>query len=202
MDTDKTSLISDEIYVRNMAALFRRDPRLAQRIDECVDDGSVVVEASKRGAPTASVAVAGSDRRLYLHSRVDPEAEAKRLADGVEIGEAFCYIVGGFGLGHHVRALHARLKGDAFLIVAEPNLQLLRAAFETIELADLFAADRCIILTRTDKGEVQTRLEPYNTLIMMGAQFVSHPASDRVNSQFQATMRKLIADHMTYPIAA
>ncbi len=198
MSAGKSPPVSDEVYVRNMAALFRSDPRLAQKIDEYMDDGSVLVEASRRGPPTAAVCVAGSDRQLYLHSRVDPEAEAKRLAEKVEIGEAFCYMVGGFGLGHHVRALHARLKGDAFLIVAEPNLQLLRSALETVDLADLFADDRCIILTRTDKGDVQTRLEPYNTLMMMGAQFVSHPPSDRVNGEFQGAMRKLIADHMTY----
>ena len=197
-DTGNTSLVRDDLYVRNMAALFRSDPWLAQRIDDCVDDGSVVVEASKRGAPTASVLSAGSDRRLSLHSRVDPEGEAKRLADGIEIGDSFCYIVGGFGLGHHVRALNARLKGDAFLIVTEPNLQLLQAAFEAVDLADLFAEGRCVILTSTDKTDLQSRLEPQNTLMMMGAQFVSHPPSDRVDKEFQAAMRKLIADHMTY----
>ncbi len=191
------SSISDQLYCKNMAALFRVDARLAQRVDEYIDDGSVVVEASKRGAATVSVRVA-DDKQIYLHSRVDPEDEAKRLAEGVDVGEDFCYIVGGFGLGHHVKALRARLKGEAFLIVTEPNLLLLRAAMETVDLADIFANDRCIILTTADKGEVQSRLEPHNTLMMMGAQFVSHPASDRVAGEFQAAMRKLIADHMTF----
>jgi len=188
----------DELYLRNMRALFRADMRLAQRIDECVDDGSVVVEASRRGAPTASVQIAGSDRRLYLHSRVDPEAEAKRFADAVKIGSDFCYVVGGFGLGHHIRALAERLKGDAFLIVTEPNLRLLRAALETVDLAPLFARDRCIILTRADKGDVQARLEPHNTLMMMGARFVTHQPSQQIDGKFQVRMRKIIADHMTY----
>ena len=197
-NTKTNPLVRDDIYVRNMAALFRVDARLAQRIDECVPDAAVVVEPSRRGMPTAAVHVPNTPRALYLHSRIDPEAEAQRFADAVDMGESFCYIVGGFGLGHHVRALHARLKGDAFLIVTEPNLQLLRAALDTVDLADLFIDDKCIILTRADKSEIQTRLEPRNTLIMMGAQFVAHPPSDRVNKDFQAAMRKLIADHMTY----
>ena len=95
---------SDEIYCRNMAALYRVDPRLAHRIDTCEPDGSVVVEPSRRGAPTAAIRIA-PDKQLYLHSRVDPEDEARRLAESVEVGDDFCYIVGGFGLGHHVRAL-------------------------------------------------------------------------------------------------
>jgi len=197
-DTANNSLISDEIYVRNMAALFASDPRLAQRIDEVTDDGSVVVEAGKRGTPTVSVCPPGSDQRLYLHSRIHPEAESKRFADSVEIGDNFCFVIGGFGLGHHIKALHQRLKGEAFLIVTESNLQLIKAALETVDLADIFKDDRCVILTTTDKGKLQTRLEPHNTLMMMGAQFVSHPPSERVNGEFHAAMRKLIADHMTY----
>lgn len=189
---------SDQTYVRNMAALFRSDPGLAQRIDEVADNGTVRVEPSKRGAPTATVTVPGVDRSIYLHSRVDPGTEAKRLADSVDVSEAFCYIVGGFGLGHHVRALHERLLGEAFIIVTEPNLQLLKAAMESVDLAELFAKNRCIILTEANKSNIQTRLEPYNTLIMMGAQFVSHPPSERVDNAFQVQMRKLLADHMTY----
>ncbi|MBI4580766.1 MAG: motility associated factor glycosyltransferase family protein, partial [Planctomycetes bacterium] len=188
----------DEVYRRNMAALFRWDGRLAQRIDETEDDGTVVVEASRAGAPTASVRLAGSTLAIQLHSRVDPQAEAKRLADAVEVGESFCYIVGGFGLGHHLKALRARLKGDVFLAVLEPNVQILKKAMETVDLAELFEGDRCIILTSTDKNEVQTRLEPHNNLMMIGTQFVSHPASERLDGEFQAAMRQLIADHMTY----
>lgn len=197
-DTDHPPRIMDAIYCRNMAALFRADPGLAQRIDECVDDGTVIVEGSRRGAPTASVRVEGAARPIQVHSRVDPEGEARRFAEGIEIGRSFCFVVAGFGLGHHLRALHARLKGDAFLLVTEPNLQLLRAAMESVDLAELFERDRCIILTGDDKALLQARLEPYNTLMMMGAQFVSHPASERLDGPFHARMRKVLADHMTY----
>jgi hypothetical protein len=181
-----------------MAALFRADPRLAQRIDEHEEDGGVAVEASRRGPPTVAVAVGGADRPLYLHSRVDPVGEAERFAESVKIDEDFCHIVGGFGLGHHVQALHARLKGEAFLVVTEPNLALLKAALGSVDLADMLAGRRCIILTRTDKAELQARLEPSNTLMMLGTQFVTHPPSERVAGEFHAAMRKLVADHMTF----
>ncbi len=70
------------LYVRNMRALFRADVKLAQRIDESAEDGTVVVEPSKRGLPTVSVPAPGEGRRIYLHSRVDPEAEAFVLRAG------------------------------------------------------------------------------------------------------------------------
>lgn len=191
-------LVRDEVYCRNMAALFRSDPRLAQRIDECAAADSVVIEQAKTGVPTVAVRLPGSERPFYLHSRIDPETESKKWADSVEIGDSLCYIINGFGLGYHVRALFSRLKGEAFIIVTEPSLPLLKAAMETMDLADLFRSDRCIILTSTDKNEVQTRLEPHNTAMMMGAQFVSHAPSGRIAADFQAAIRKLLTDHMTY----
>lgn len=198
LEPSVSALVRDEVYCRNMAALFRADLRLAQRVDECADDGSVVIERAKTGVATAAVRLPGSDRPLYLHSRVDPEAEARRLAEAVEVGDSLCYIIGGFGLGYHLQALFSRFKGEAFIIVTEPNLRLIKAAMETVDLADLIASDRCIILTGTDKSEVQTRLEPHNTAMMMGAQFVSHAPSERAAGEFQAAMRKLLADHMSY----
>lgn len=191
------SLIRDDLYARNMAALFRVDGRLAQRIDE-VDDGAVMVEASRQGPPTVAVRVPGAERPVYLHSRIDPLAEAERFAGSVQLDDDFCFVVSGFGLGHHVKALFARLKGESFLIISEPDLALLKAALGSVDLADMLASRRCVILTSSDKAEMQARLEPYNTLMMLGTKFVSHPASERAAGEFHATIRKLIADHMTY----
>jgi len=197
-DTITNPLANDAIYARNMAALFRADMELAQQIDECPPDPGVSVEPARRGGATASVISHQTGRRVYLHSRVDPQAEAERFTQAVELGGNFCFVLGGFGLGYHVRALARRLKGDAFLVVTEPNVALLRAAMETVDLSDLLTNGKCVILTRPDKGHVQTRLEPHNTLMMMGTQFVTHPASDQAAGPFHAQMRRLIADHMTY----
>ena len=189
---------TDALYCRNMEALFRVDPRLAQRIDECPPDPSIRIEKSRSGAATVSMAGARGDRPMYLHSRIDPEDEARRFAENAETQDTFCHIICGFGLGHHVKALHARLRGDAFLIVAEPNLALIKMAFESVELSTLMTDDKCVILTRLDKGEIQSRLEARTSLIMMGAQFVSHPPSERIAGEFHAAMRKMLADHLSY----
>lgn len=197
-DTVPNPLADDAVYARNMAALFRSDMNLAQRIDECEPGAGVTVEPARRGGATAVVVSARTGKPVYLHSRVDPQAEAERFAESVKVGEHFCYVVGGFGMGYHLRALARRLTGDAFIVVTEPNLALLRAALETVELAELLADKKCVILTRADKGDVQTRLEPHNTLIMMGAQFVTHPASEQAAGPFHAEMRRLLTDHMTF----
>lgn len=198
--SDDSSLVTpdDALYVRNMRALFRSDAALAQQIDECVPDGSVSVEPARRGSVTAAVRVGDDDRPRYLHSRVAPEEEAKRFAEAVDLEAGLCCVLGGFGLGHHLLALAERLADDGLIIVTEPNLQILKAAFEHVDLTALFESRRCLVLTSADKGHLQTRLEPHNTLLMMGTQFVTHPASEQVAGGFHARMRKLVADHLTF----
>lgn len=102
-----------------MAALWRSDPRLAQRIDEVHDDERLPLLATRSGHFTASLKT--PDGRTLLHSRYDPIAEAKKLIDTVEMDENFCYLVNGFGLGYHVSELLSRLKGEAFLVVCDQD---------------------------------------------------------------------------------
>ncbi len=196
--TAHNPLADDATYVRNMAALFRSDMDLAQRIDECEPDATVTIAPARRGGATASVVSARTGMPVYLHSRIDPESEAERFAESIALGEHFCFVMGGFGLGYHLRALARRLKGDSFIVVTEPNLALIRAALETVDLTDLLTDNRCVILTGSDKGEMHSRLGPHNTLMMMGAQFVTHPASEQAAGAFHAHMRQLVTDYMTF----
>ena len=184
------------MFIRNMAALWRKDVRLAQRIDEVRDEDRLALIPTKSGHVTTMMPTPGG--RTLLHSRYDPVAEARRLVDSVTIDDKFCFVVGGFGLGYHVRELFNRLKGDAFIAVCEPSLELLATALSCADLADVIASGRLIIFDRLDKTELHEKFRPFNTLIMLGAQFVAHPPSSRVAGSFHAEARKLITEFVAY----
>ena len=67
---------------------------------------------------------------VYLHSRYRPVQEAEAWAEGQKGGDRYAVMVSGFGLGHHIKALFEKMPEDAVLVVAEPNLGLLKAALE------------------------------------------------------------------------
>ena len=48
------------VFLKNMAALWRTDPRMAQRIDDLPADAGVPVEASKSGPMTARMETDGA----------------------------------------------------------------------------------------------------------------------------------------------
>ncbi|HUU81996.1 MAG TPA: 6-hydroxymethylpterin diphosphokinase MptE-like protein [Phycisphaerae bacterium] len=189
--------VGNELFIRNMAALWRIDPELAVRIDEVPDDKRLPVEATRSGDWTTSVATPDG-RQAYLHSRYDPRAEAEKLIERVDLDKNYCFVVTGFGLGYHVKALHARLRGEAFVLVTEPSLELLSTALAHVDLADEIASRRLVILTDTNKARMHAQLTPRNAVMMLGLQFVTHPPSERLAGEQHAALRRAVTDFVAY----
>jgi len=184
-------------YLNNMAALWRCDPKLAIRIDNLPDDALPPVEPSRAGPATIALNTPRG-QRIWLHSRYDPVAEAHKFIEAVDVSKAFCFIVCGLGLGYHVRALFERLRGDAFLIVAEPDLALIRTALEHVDLADVLDSGRCVFLTQAETSHLHTQLHPYNTLMLLGTQIITHRPSQQIAGEFHATISRMISDYAAY----
>ncbi len=184
------------VFIRNLSALYRKDPKLARRIDEVRDEDRPEVLPTRSGEVT--VRIEGVSGATYLHSRYDPVKEARRLIDGVEVDEKYCFVVLGFGLGYHVRALHERLQGDAVIIVIEPSVRLLSAAFAHVDFVDLISSDRLVILDRLEKSTIHEKLKPFNTLMMLGVRFVVHPPSRVIAEATHAEARRMLLDLVAY----
>lgn len=191
------ALLSNETYLRNIAALWRVDSRLAYAVDDWGEPRAITIEPSRKGPPTA-VALDEQGRRAYLHSRHDPVGEAEQLAAAVRIEDNHCFVIHGLGLGYHVRALYERTRGEAVLLVCEPSLDVLAAALFTCDLSEAIRSGRCIFLMRLDKDYLHERLEPHGTTIMLGTQFVSHPPSERLARAFHQAARKEMTDYVIY----
>ncbi len=197
MTQTTTPAVGNELFLHNMRALWRRDPELALLIDAVPDEERVELEPTRSGSWTARLPAPGG-ALTYLHSRYDPAAEAKRLAESIEIEDKFCIVVSGMGLGHHIRAILECLVGDAFILCTEPSIRLIATALTCVDLADALATDRLIILTDDDKSRLHDRLESHGALIMMGAQFVRHPASLRIAEAEHGRMTKAIAEFVAF----
>jgi len=189
--------LSNEIYLRNIRALWRTDPRLAWQIDDHGEPQSVRVLPARSGAPTGLV-TDRQGRSLYLHSRHDPAAEADRLVASVPVDDNECFVICGLGLGHHVRALFDRTRGEGLLLICEPNLDVIAAAMFSVDLSAVLESGRCTFLTRTAKDEIHAKLEPWNTTMILGTHFVAHPPSERLAPEFFAAVRAAVTDYIAY----
>lgn len=81
----------------------------------------LVLETSRTGSPTLR---AGS---IQLHSRYNPEEEARRLVDSADLDEGRPVLVVGCGLGYHVYTL---LERGHEVTVLEPDLDAVKLAVD------------------------------------------------------------------------
>jgi hypothetical protein len=197
LDPSRYVLGEDAPLVRNLAALWTVDPALAEAIEALHPREPYAVQRSKAGPPTVSVPAPGG-RAVALHSRYQPIDEAKRLIDALPTAERLAFYVFGFGLGYHVEALFERAGEEAMLLVFEPDLLLLRTAFEHRDFSHLIESRRVLFFHRAEKGELLARLTPHTALISVGAEQVVHPPSMEVAGEFHRQMQVWIEEYTSY----
>jgi len=192
--------------VANMRALCESSPRLAVQIDAVDELDLLSCQETRSGAVTCQLP-GSAGTAVYVHSRYDPVREAERWADGVEDLAAqqeskdgwqapMCYVVDGFGLGYHVKALYDRLAGEAFIVVSERNTALLRTALQTFDHSEMLASDRLAIITTADRQEIFKKLQQYSNAMMMGVVFTH--ALQRIDADFHAQVHTLVAEYASY----
>ncbi len=198
-------LPDDAPYLRNLAALWQSDPALARRLEATHGQPSYPVQASRAGAPTVAVpaparpAVAGAaERPLFLHSRYEPLEEAQRLADAVDVQHNAGFVCHGFGLGYHVQALVDRAGEHSVFLIFEPDLLLLRTAFEHRDYSAMIEKRRLCIFDRPDKSELLVRLTPHMATLSLGLATLVHTPSLRVAPEFHQQMTAWLDEYASF----
>ncbi|HEV2293850.1 MAG TPA: 6-hydroxymethylpterin diphosphokinase MptE-like protein [Tepidisphaeraceae bacterium] len=188
-------LSGDAPLVRNLAALWATEPRLAREI-EALAEGPYTIEPSRCGAPT--VVVASSGRDIYLHSRHQPVDEANRLVAHLDCDERVCFFIHGLGLGYHVEAIFDQASDEAVICIVEPDLRMIRTALEARDLARLIESRRVMLLTKVDKSEVFVRLAQQMAMFSMGCETIEHGPSVRLRPQEHAQFREWLEEFTQY----
>jgi hypothetical protein len=192
-DPSRHVLPDDASYLKNLAALWTVDPTLADAIESLHPQEGYSVTPSRSGGPTVSVPTPDG-RSVCLHSRYKPVEEARKLADSVDTKSNVFFYLFGFGLGYHVEAIFERAGKEAVFCIFEPDLRLLRTAFEHRDLSSLIESRRFMFFTRADKADLLVRLTPQSALIAVGAQHIEHPPSMEVAGEFHRQIRQLLEE--------
>ncbi|MCH9022172.1 MAG: motility associated factor glycosyltransferase family protein, partial [Planctomycetes bacterium] len=193
-------------YVNNMRALCKHSPILAHKIDSVDELDFIPCEKTRSGEWTCQW-TGPNNRNVFLHSRYNPTREAQRWADGVEelaksqIDEdsgkvPMCYFVDGLGLGYHVRELYDQLEGEAFIVVSEPNVAMIRTALEHFDFSKMLMDERLVFITADDRAEIFKRLQQHSHVMMMGVVF-THPLQ-RIETEFHARVHTLISEYTAF----
>lgn len=120
-----------EPFTTNFKLIQQRYPPLVYLLRKPKD---FEIQKSRTGQPTAKY------KGIYLHSRYDPQAEAKRIADQIKPGKGDVIILYGVGLGYHVKEILSRLSPDNFFIIIEADFEIFSAAVSLMDFSDLLTS--------------------------------------------------------------
>ncbi|RJR21626.1 MAG: hypothetical protein C4581_01930 [Nitrospiraceae bacterium] len=127
------------IFKNNIEILRQTDSQLAEALSSWSGPSRVEVVNTKKNIPSIRA------DNVSLHSLYDPEKEAEAWVKYYEdeINKAECLCVLGFGLGYHLLELCKVTESP--VIIFEPNVDVLRKAFETANLTAILSRIRIII---------------------------------------------------------
>ena len=128
------------ILDRNLLALSARHPELARALSSARAHPNLTFLESRQGPPVPALSRSG--RPFPMHSRFDPSAEGRRLADSAREGFLVAFGLGG---AYHLTPLLEKRTMTGLLIV-EKDISLLRGILENIDMARLFADSRILLV--------------------------------------------------------
>ena len=183
-----------DFFERNMIALKQYDFSLYRVLDkENEDEGKNSLLSDKltlslaiNGQPTAQAFANGQS--FYLHSSVNPEREARLLADSLKQAEE--YMVFGMELGYHVLELLNRHQ-SARVHVFESNIYLLHMAFTYIDWTTYIANGRMRVVYNDDLKQLVSELSGRFAEMKNAELLVHYPAIKMIED---AQTRQLLED--------
>lgn len=129
------------------------------------------------GAPTIRAG------KLFLHSRYNPEEEARRLVASADLETTRPVLVMGLGLGYHVRAL---LDSGFEVAVVEPSAAVARCALE-----GPMAGVDCML--GVGDPEAMAKTDAFRAFAARMPQVLTHPPTVRLHPEFAAALPAVLA---------
>jgi len=136
-----------EILENNLKLLSRKNPNLADKIAGCSEIKSdfILDEALSGDANLKK-------NSCFLHDNLDPEQEAINLLNKIENKKSNSFnFIYGMGLGYVLKRLNKSIKG--FIIVYEPDIEVLRIAFELVDFSEELKNEKVFIFDTTKDFE-------------------------------------------------
>lgn len=185
-------VLVNDCWEKNMQSIKAVDPSLYKAINKGLgnvsEDASVQFEPmfAINGQPTLKAYNKG--KIFCMHSTINPEWEAKELAESWRKEDASEYRVFGMGMGYHVKAL---LDTDDMITVTvlEYRVEVLRLALTYLDLETYFRNGRLKIIYETNLIKLLQQIEGNAKKSVF---FLHHPSMECVESQ---EIRELLEDY-------
>ena len=151
---------SDQIWQKNILALHRHDPLLAQRLLSCTaETGLFRIGNAQDGSPMVGIRMENGHYAALGHS-MHPAEDAQGWVNslGAEILKDANILLLGAGSGYHCKALFRGVAADTHLWIAEPDLALFQFCLRIQDFSGLMESKRVHFIVGTSPSETAKSL--------------------------------------------
>ncbi len=198
--TERHSLTpSVEILERNLNAIGFRSPNAARAILSAAPRTDIEFIRTDDGQLAAKL-----DGRALCSLR-RPIDEAKSWSKQHDPKDNGFFGIIGFGLGHHIRAMHEAHQKHSVLVCFEPDLSLLRSVLERVDHSDWIRDSHLLLVTDgSDTAGLSNLISSAVAFISTGVELVIHPASklrlQQQGSEFSASFIQIVKAMRTHMV--
>lgn len=190
-----------DIYDKNIKLLEARFPALAEMISTLPPDPNIeILPVRGKSNELFTLQVLSNDgKKLLLHSRYDPEAEAKRMVEQYEIGLLDLFVVFGFGMGYHIKELIDKTTIQSQIFVIETDLNVFKASLEKVDQSKILSCSRVTLLIGDSNVERFQKLSSA-TMSAFASKFhlVGHAPSMQLHKEEYDKIRASVSDFIKY----
>ena len=171
--------------------LKARYPELAGRL-ALAPEGSARVSS---GAGKPALEAQGAQGWVCLHSRYDPQGEARRMLEATDLADSRFVVMLGLGAGYGLEETLRRIPADGQVIAIEPEAGVFRKALELRDFSPAILDNRVLLFVGEKPSEVARKLDPVTWgLSFRQPRLIEHPAYSSLSPDYLRDMRRGIVD--------
>ncbi len=190
------------IYDKNIRAKNKGKALIVEPSDETLYPSlsfPVIIEnlQSKSGLHTAKVKTEEHEQGIFIHSSYDPQAEARKKADSLDLNKNTLIVVYGIGLGYYLFELQKRISKRSKVLVIENSMDIFNNVMKSVDLTKIFEDKRFCFLIDLNIDQVclffqQMLKAAYNFHLASNVQFVNSNYYERLFPGTASSISKYI----------
>lgn len=177
-------------YKNNIKLLKKNYPNILKDIIKIIPNKNMY-EITKTKTNQSTVKINQEGKFYFLHSKYNPNREAKNIAEENYDISIQNYIIFGLGFGYHVEELMSMAPNSNFYII-ETNKEIFRLALENVDLSNIIRNSRAKLFVTDDIVEINEILN--DVLIKEDIKIVLHNPSFKTISENLLELKYLLEE--------
>ena len=176
----------------NYSLVRKKHPDLAHFLNHNTQATDIEIHTSKTGQKIPCFI--GNGKKIFIHSRFDPEKEAHRFIAEVNTSDFDLFIVLGFGFAFHIQELLKTVSKNSQILVIEKNFDFIRKSVDKRDLTDVLSDNRVILLADPSEDDIASKMKGRAS---KSVTFVTHRGSYAIYPEYYNNMLQICRSYIS-----